>query len=427
MSPPNPPPSFLDRLRRFDPTVLPILVAAAVLIGAVIWLLGRPLPQPAPAADAQAAQQIATLRTDLTRVEGLTGRVAALEGTAQRLAALEARPAPDLAPLREAAAAATARAEAADRRAAALEERVAALTRELQARPALDQNAFAQRGAVEGLAGRLDALQRELQGRPVLDPNAFAPRAAIEGLTGRLEALQRELGAADAQAVQRLAAAEAAIAARAQAAEATAGRLTAVEQGLAGRLAALEGTLNSRLGAVEQQAGRIAALEAAQARLAAVEGRSARLAAVEGVRGALEAGQPLGPVLGALPQPPAALSRYADTAPPTLAALRLSFEDAVRAARQASEPQAGGGVLDSAAARLSGLVTVRRGEEMLVGDAAAAEIERARRALEAGDVEGAVRVLNRLSPPAKQAMRGWLDQAEALVAARAALRQLSAG
>jgi hypothetical protein len=420
MSQPNPPPSFLDRLRRFDPTVLPILIAAAVLVGAVIWLLGRPLPQPAPAADAQNAQQIAALRTDLARVEGLTGRVAALEGTAQRLAALEARPAPDLAPLREGIAAATARAEAAERRATALEERLAATSRELQARPAVDPSAFAPRAAVADLTGRLDALQRELQA---------------------VQAAQRDLQAADAQAAQRvaaaeqavagfaarIAAAEAAIAARAQAAEALAGRVGGIEQGLSGRIASLEGTVNDRRGALEGLGTRVATLEQATQRLADMEGRSARLAAIEAARGALEAGQPLGPALAALPQPPQALARYAGTAPPTLASLRLSFEDAARAARQASEPQAAGGVLDSAVSRLSGLVTVRRGEETLVGDAAAAEMERARRALEAGDLEAAVGFLNRLSPPARGAMGGWLDQAEALVAARAALRQLAAG
>ncbi|WP_237217887.1 hypothetical protein, partial [Falsiroseomonas oryziterrae] len=87
----------------------------------------------------------------------------------------------------------------------------------------------------------------------------------------------------------------------------------------------------------------------------------------------------------------------------------------------------GGGVLDSAAQRLGGLVTVRRGEEVLWGDAAAAEIERARRAVEAGDLEGALRFLQRLSPPARQAMGGWIGNAEALIAARAALRQMAAG
>ena len=73
-----------------------------------------------------------------------------------------------------------------------------------------------------------------------------------------------------------------------------------------------------------------------------------------------------------LANPPEALARFAGAAPPTEAALRLGFEDAARAGRAASEPPAGTGVLDSAVSRLSGMITVRRGEEILWGDAAGA-------------------------------------------------------
>ena len=398
MSPPASPPSLLDRLRRFDPTVLPIVVAALVLVGAVFWLLGRPLPQ--PAANLATAEQVAALRAEITRLEGLTGRVAALEG----------RAAPDLAPLREAAATATGRAEAATRQAAALEERIAAAAREIAARPALD-------------------------------PATLAPRAALDQLAGRLEALARDSAAADAQAGQRqaaveqsltgfagrVAANEAALAARTQAIETQNARIAAVEQALAARLVALEGQIAQRVQAAEQQAARLATLEGAAQRLAALEGRSARLAALDAVRTALESGRPLGAALRPLGDAPAPLARFATAAPPTEAALRLSFEDAARAGRAASEPPAGTGVLDSAVSRLSGMVTIRRGEEMLWGDAAGAAIERARRALEAGDLEGALGHLARLSPQAREAMRGWIAPAEALVAARAALAQLAAG
>jgi len=82
-------------------------------------------------------------------------------------------------------------------------------------------------------------------------------------------------------------------------------------------------------------------------------------------------------------------------------------------------------VLDAAVTRLSGLVTIRRGEEVVWGDAAAAELERARRALEAGDLDAALARLTRLPPPAQEAMRGWTEQARALAAARAALRSLA--
>ena len=173
-------------------------------------------------------------------------------------------------------------------------------------------------------------------------------------------------------------------------------------------------------------------LEAAQQRLVAIESRTSRMAAVDGVRGALLAGQPLGEALGRIDQPPAALARFATVAPPTEPALRLSFEDAAKAARGASDAAmqpdgSRGGVVDSAISRLSGLVTVRRGDQVVWGDAAEAEIERARRALEAGDIEMSLQHVDKLPPPARAAMQPWADQARALIAARAALRQLAMG
>ena len=50
--------------------------------------------------------------------------------------------------------------------------------------------------------------------------------------------------------------------------------------------------------------------------------------------------------------------------------------------------------------RLGGLVTIRRGEQVVWGDAAEAEIERARRALEAGDLEMSLTHIDKLPPPA---------------------------
>ena len=84
-------------------------------------------------------------------------------------------------------------------------------------------------------------------------------------------------------------------------------------------------------------------------------------------------------------------------------------------------------MLDSAVSRLSGLVTVRRGDQVVWGDAAAAEIEGARRALEAGDIEAALARIERLPPAARTAMANWVARARALDAARAALATLAAG
>lgn len=417
MSPPNPPPSLLDRLRKFDPAVLPILVAGIVLVGAVIWLLGRPLPQPqqASAPDAETSRRLAALEARTVPAAPDLGPLnAALQAANQRIAALEQRPAPaapDLAPLNQAIAAATQRAEAAQRQGAALEERLAATARDLAARPQLDPDTFAPRREFERLADAVAGLARDQQAAGAqAQQRVTAAEQAIAGFAGRV------------------AANEAALASRTQALESQAARIGSVEQQLAARIAQLEGQLQQRGQTIEQQAGRIAQLEQAAQRLAALEGRSARMAALDQVRTALEGGQPLGPALGPISNPPEALARFAQQRPPTEAQLRLSFDEAARAALVASEPsREGSGVMDGALARLQGLVTVRRGEEVLWGDAAAAEIERARRAVEAGDIAGALRHLQRLSAPARQAMGNWIAQAEALVAARAALRQLAAG
>jgi hypothetical protein len=133
---------------------------------------------------------------------------------------------------------------------------------------------------------------------------------------------------------------------------------------------------------------------------------------------ALDAGQPLGTIANA----PPALSIFATTPPPTEAALRLGFPAAARAAEAASVAgDTKGGAWAHALARLENFVTVSAGSHVLIGAPAAAVIGQARTLLEAGDLAGAVAQLNTLSTTTQQAMGGWLDQARALVAARAAL------
>jgi hypothetical protein len=293
-----------------------------------------------------------------------------------------------------------------------------------------------------------------VEGRPVFDPAAVPERAAFDALAARVERTAERVEATasrlqniEAEQTRRLDEAGRAQEERLRAAEQAAGqRVSAVEQQLgqriaasetqaAQRAAALEAQLGQRVAAAETALGdRLAAVERTQQRLVALEGRTARLAAVDGLQRALSAGQPLGPSLARVEDPPQALARFAQTAPPTEASLRLSFEDAARAARAASDaaaslsPQPDGqrpGVMDSALARLSGLVTVRRGEQVVWGDAAEAELERARRALDAGDLEGSLGYIGKLPPAARAAMDGWTEQARALVAARNALRQIA--
>jgi hypothetical protein len=277
---------------------------------------------------------------------------------------------------------------------------------------------------LEALEARLGAL--EARPAPSLDVSGLAPRALAETLTTRLDrlterqdALAARLQAADAEALRRTEDLARSLLARLEVAEKQeAERIAAAGAALEGRLAGAESALGTRL----------QALEAAQARISAIEARANRVQGIAALRARLDAGQALGQTLTAFPNAPAALSRFASASPPTEASLRLAFEDAARAARAASEPaKEGQSILESASARLAGLVTIRRGETIIWGDEAAAALEAARRALEAGDMPGALGKLAPLPPAARAALSGWEADAQALLAARAAIITLAGG
>ena len=354
--------------RRLDPLLLPLFAGGAVLVMALAWLLIAPRP------DSPAQTHLGPLESRLAGLEARPGfNPTPLE---TRLTALEARPraaaAPDLAPLIQ--------------RLEALEARPA---------PSLDVSGLAPRALAETLATRLDRL------------------------TERQDALAARLQAADAEALRRTEDLARSLLARLEVAEkAEVERIAAAGAALEGRLAGAESALGTRM----------QALEAAQTRVAAIEARANRVQAVAALRARLDAGQALGPTLTAFPNSPAALSRFATASPPTEAALRLGFEDAARAARAASEPaKEGQSILESASARLTGLITIRRGETVIWGDEAAAALEAARRALEAGDLPGALGKLAPLPPAARAALSGWEADAQALLAARAAIITLAGG
>jgi hypothetical protein len=151
--------------------------------------------------------------------------------------------------------------------------------------------------------------------------------------------------------------------------------------------------------------------------------RANRVARIQAAFIALSFGRPLGDLPGA----PPALARYATTAPPTEAALRLGLPAAAQAALAANHPAPGDRpFLERIWAEAQDLVTIRQGEHVLVGDPAAGVLAHAQTALDAGDLAGAVASVGSLSGPAAQALAGWLDQARGLIAARAALADLAA-
>jgi len=205
------------------------------------------------------------------------------------------------------------------------------------------------------------------------------------------------------------------------------GQFAARLDALSGRVDALSGrdqSADSDLGRrLDADEARLAALEHASAQVTAAVQQAARLARVQAAETALAAGQPLGD----LPDAPPAVAHFATAKPPTEASLRLAFPQAERAALAASRPETDEKpFLARVLAHAENLVTVRQGDRVLVGDPAAGVLARARTALDAGDLAGAVAAVSSLSGPATAAMAAWLADANALLEARAGLAAMAA-
>ena len=223
----------------------------------------------------------------------------------------------------------------------------------------------------------------------------------IDMLSGRVDQMAARLQAGDPALRQHLDALSTrmdGVATQAQAAAAAAGRIDALET-------------------------RVAALEKATGGMPALASRAALLARMQAASAALDAGEPL----GRLPGAPPALARYETARPPTLAALKLAFPAAARAAEEASLPPPAQANLGTRMwDRVQGLLVVRQGDHVLVGNPAAGILARAHRDLDAGDLAGAVAAVKTLTGSAAAAMAPWLADAENLLAARQAMAALAA-
>jgi hypothetical protein len=279
--------------------------------------------------------------------------------------------------------------------------------------------AVAEAGAEAEQFGALETRVARLEQRPV------PPTPDLGPLTARLSALEQRPAAASGQAAN-LAPLEtriAALEAKQQADSQMAGRIDA----LSARADSLETTqragqsdLARRLDADE---ARLAAIERSTSQIPALADRAGRLARVQAIRLALDSGQKLGEIPGA----PASLARFANTAPPTEPGLRLAFPQAAREALSAARPASDGKpLLARVWDEAQDLVTVRQGDRVLVGDPAAGVLARARTALDAGDLSGAVAAVASLNGAPAQAMAGWVAEARALLDARAALAEWAA-
>ena len=386
-----------------------------ILAGAVFYLYQNPT---VPSGIQQEAVRVDTLQQQVQRLN-------------DRLAQVEARPAAvpvDLVPLNREVAALQARAAAAAPNLGPLEARIAAVESRpvpplpnlaplesriaaLEGRPAPPQvNLAPLESRITGLENRppppsvdltpLDKRIAAVEARPIPPPADLAP------LTGRVDALTGQVDTLTGQANT--------LTGRVDTLTGQASTLTGKVDTLGGRADALE----PRVAAIEQQDKQIAG------QLGTVSERSQRISRVQAAMVALDAGQRLGDIPGA----PPAVARYAQDAPPTEQALRGSFDQAAAAAQHAEQPA----LTDDHSfgsrlwTRAQQAVTVRQGDNVVVGDPLAGLLSRARQLLDAGDLAGAVAAVDTLTGPPAAAMADWAGQAHGLLDARKALSGLAA-
>jgi hypothetical protein len=304
-----------------------------------------------------------------------------------------------------------------------------------QVRTAL-QNSAALSGQVQTIGQQVQALSDRVGKLETAPPEAApVPAAAtvdlgdvpkrLDELTAKVAALENQPAAAapsDGGASQQAVAAlsqkldQVASAGKAALDQVQAQQKDALDQAAAAALAQQKTALTS----ID---GRVAKLEQASGSVEDAATRAARLERIQAAVVALQSGQKLGDI----PNAPPALSAFADRAPPTEAALRESFPALAAHANAVSQPDtAHKTFLQRAFARLQQSVTVRDGNEVLVGDPAAGVLSDAAVRVQDGDLPGAVARLQALHGPAQAAMQGWIDQAQSLIAARAALASLAA-
>lgn len=302
-------------------------------------------------------------------LSGMTSQMQSLEG---RIAKLEQRPGgPDLTPL-------TNRVNALEKRTgpdlAPLTARVAALEKSAGSESRIGERVAAVESHLVSSLAELQTRLTNLEQKPAIDPQ-FAGR--VDALAGRVDALS-------------------------------------------GKVQTLDGEFGRRIEAADT---RLARIEGTAKQVAEVAARTARIARLQSAEAALSNGLPLGALAGA----PPALARFANTRPPTEASLRLAFPATERAVREASHPGGDdkplwGRIWD----RTQGLVTVRQGDHVVVGDSVSGVLAKAQALLDAGDLTGAVAAMASLQGDPAKAAAPWIASARSLLDARAALADLAA-
>ncbi|MEE3625864.1 hypothetical protein UCD39_18060 [Nitrospirillum sp. BR 11752] len=197
------------------------------------------------------------------------------------------------------------------------------------------------------------------------------------------------------------------------------------------RQRALEQALAQSAQQREELSGRLAAQTAAAGR------GQALLVATNQLQAALMSGRPYGVELSAVrglaPEDDTlrqALDRLAQSQATGLAgpvALREGFDRAAAAAQRAAQVPEGADWLETLWGRLKALVTIRRKDGRLEGNAPDAVVSRAGAALDRGDIGTAVAEMSALSgpPAAAPEVQAWLRDAQARLSADEAMARLS--
>ena len=373
--PPSMPPPSSEPVREKRSAVMPVLGVVGFLILAIaigyLWVRPEPLPaMPAMPPDESGAvtalqSDVATLKTSLAALDQReSSDISALH------AAIAALPAP-------APTAASPSAPAAASAPSASATAPASATAEAAPNSALAQQ-------VSSLSDRLNQIQAS-ETAQAQQTQSLASAADLSKIASRVDATAQREAKDDA----------------------------AVRQDLS--------LVQQQLASLSDQAQTLSKSSAALPQLTA---QADRLSEVVRAQEALRAGLPLGTIANA----PPALARYAGTAPPTEASLRLSFADAASAADKAGEPVPDQGHFwHRVWLKAQNLVMVRQGDHVVLGDPTSAILAHAQTELDAGDLAGTLTVLDTLNGPAAAAMAPWEAQARALLAARAALTQMAAG
>lgn len=273
------------------------------------------------------------------------------------------------------------------------------------------------------ITARLDALSADVAG--LLDmpaPSGDVPTSVIE----RIEALETSISADIERLNDRFAALED------QVADSQMGGENPAEEMTADQLAAFEGELDELTAQARAQVEEAKAeVEAAKARASELEMQAAqaaaqaeRKAAVAALIAAVENGDAFGDELTAFDDPPKALSSAQDGVA-TLAALQRDFPDAARNALSSATqvPQEA-----SAGERFTAFLKRQTNARSLApkeGDDVDAVLSRAEASVLDGDLSAAMDELSGLPDDAKDAMDPWLSQAQARLAALAALSELT--